>query len=219
MYKHKPWDWSRNRDDIWHVPSEDSHYLINHWKEKGYVNFLDLGCGLGRHSFQFAAAGFTVHALDLSSEAVEFVERKSFEKGVSVNASAGDMTELPYSNGFFDCLLAYHVLSHTDTPGMRKVISEIARVMKPGGEVFISLCSKDTWSYREAGFPVIDENSVIKVEDGPENGVPHFFADREIIDSLFARFDIQSLKHVQDLIVNGEEYGSWHYYIKAAGKS
>ena len=118
-----------------------------------------------------------------------------------------------------DCLLAFHVLSHTDTPGMQQVIGEIERVMKPRGEVFITLCSKDTWSYKEAGFPVIDENFVMKIQDGPENGIPHFFADRGIIDKLFTGFNIQSLKHTQDIIVEGEEYGFWHYFIKASRKT
>ncbi len=218
MVENKAWDWTRNEDGIWHIPSEDSHYLVNHWKEMGFVNFLDLGCGLGRHSFQFASAGFSVYSLDLSVEAVEFVREKASEKNLSIQAFNGDMTDMPFEDDHIDCLLAFHVLSHTDTPGMQKVIREIERVVKPGGEVFITLCSKDAWSYKEAGFPVIDENSVMKVEDGPENGIPHFFADRDIIDRLFKGFKIQSLKHTQDIIVEGEEYGSWHYFIKACRK-
>ena len=214
----KAWDWSRNLDGIWHTPSEDSHYLVNHWKDIGFVNFLDLGCGLGRHSFQFASAGFNVYSLDLSAEAVEFVREKASEKNLPIQAFHGDMTNLPFEEGFIDCLLAFHVLSHTDTPGMQKAVSEIERVVKPGGEIYITLCSKDTWSYKEAGFPVIDENSVTKIEDGPESGIPHFFADRAIIDRLLTGFNIQSLKHTQDIIVEGEEYGSWHYFIKAQRK-
>ena len=219
MVKNKAWDWSRTDDDIWHIPSEDSHYLLNYWKQKGYVKFLDLGCGLGRHSFQFAEAGFSVFALDLSVEAVDFVRKKASLSNLQIQAFKEDMTNMPFENESMDCLLAFHVLSHTDTPGMQKVISEIERVVKPGGEVFVTLCSKDAWSFKEAGFPVIDDNSVMKVEDGPENGIPHFFADREIIDRLFTGFNIQSLKHTQDIIVEGEEYGSWHYFIKASRKS
>ena len=218
MVKNKAWDWSRSEDGIWHIPSEDSHYLVNYWKQKGYVNFLDLGCGLGRHSFQFAKAGFSVFALDLSDEAVDFVFKKASGEHLPIKTFKGDMTNMPFENEKIDCLLAFHVLSHTDTPGMKKVIGEIERVVKPGGEVFITLCSKDAWSYKDAGFPVIDENSVMKIEDGPENGIPHFFADRDIIDRLFTGFNIQSLKHTQDIIVEGEEYGSWHYFIKASRK-
>ena len=157
-------------------------------------------------------------ALDLSDEAVNYVRARASQEDLSIEAFKGDMTNMPFEDNSMDCLLAFHVLSHTDTPGMQKVVGEIERVMKAGGEVFITLCSKDAWSYKEAGFPVIDENSVMKVEDGPENGIPHFFADREIVNRLFTGFNIQSLKHTQDIIVEGEEYGSWHYFIKASRK-
>lgn len=218
MVDNKAWDWSRSEDGIWHIPSEDSHYLVNHWKEIGFVNFLDLGCGLGRHSFQFAKAGFSVFALDLSDEAVDFVREKASEKDLTIQTFHGDMTYLPFEDGLIDCLLAFHVLSHTDTPGMQRVVAEIERVVKPGGEIYITLCSKDAWSYKEAGFPVIDENTVMKLEDGPENEIPHFFADGAIINRLFTGFNIQSLRHTQDIIVEGEEYGSWHYFMKAQRK-
>ena len=211
----KPWDWDRNELDIWHDPSEDSFYLLERWKSMGFSRFLDLGCGMGRHSLQFARAGFDVFALDLSEKAVDYVGLRAREEGLSLSVSSGDMTDLPYASGQMDCLLAFHVLSHTDTPGMKRVVSEMERVVRPGGEIYVTLCSKDTWSFKEAGFPVIDENTVMKVEDGPEDGIPHFFADREIIDELFSGFHIHNLRHVQELVVRGSEYVSWHYFLHA----
>ncbi len=213
MIENKAWNWKMNKSGIWEIPSEDSYYLVERWKQKGLNTFLDLGCGLGRHSVQFAKAGFTTFSFDLSSEGIEHLREKSKVENLGIQACIGDMTNLPYGNAFFDCLLAFHVISHTDTNGIVKVVSEIERVLKPGGEVFLSLCSKNAWSYKDAGFPVIDENTVEKVEDGPENGIPHFFADREIIDKLFTGFEIENLRHIQDVIVKGKDYGSWHYFI------
>ena len=123
------------------------------------------------------------------------------------------MSALPYQDDSFDCLLAYHVISHTDTTGIKKILSEIRRVVKNGGEVYLTLCSKNAWSYKEAGFPVVDENTVIKVEDGPENGIPHFFTDAETIPALLQDIHIISMQHTQDVIVNGKPYGSWHFFI------
>ena len=109
--------------------------------------------------------------------------------------------------------MAYHVISHTDTAGIKKILSEIKRTVKSGGELYVTLCSKNAWSYKEAGFPALDENTVIKVEDGPENGIPHFFADTESIPALFEGIKLVDLQHTQDMIVDGKEYGSWHYFI------
>jgi SAM-dependent methyltransferase len=213
MTEHKAWDWSKNKDGHWLEPSEDSYYLVEGWEARGYESFLDLGCGLGRHALQFSRAGFETKAFDLSPEAIRSVSEKAAEEGLSVDARCGDMTELPYGEASFDCLLAYHVISHTDTPGIKKVVDEIARVLKPSGEFYLSLCSKKAGSFGESGFPRIDENTVRKIEDGPENGIPHFFADEPIIDKLFRGLSIVSLKHIQDLVVQGSAYGSWHYFI------
>ncbi len=213
MVEHKAWDWEKIETDIWYRPAEIAYYLAERWKQKGYSHFLDLGCGLGRHSLFFARKGFTVHSIDLSESAVEGLRATAAEQNLPIIAQCGDMSALPYQDDSFDCLLAYHVISHTDTAGIKKILSEIRRVVKNGGEVYLTLCSKNAWSYKEAGFPVVDENTVIKVEDGPENGIPHFFTDAETIPALLQNIHIISMQHTQDVIVNGKPYGSWHFFI------
>lgn len=213
MVDHKAWEWKLNKSDRWHIPCIESYYLINRWHKKKFNFFLDLGCGMGRHSFIFEKSGFICYAFDLSEDAIEFVKKKSKKEKLSVQADVGDMTQLPYDNNFFDCLLAYNVISHTDTSGVKKTVSEIKRVLKPGGEFYLSLCSKNTWGYKESNFPFIDENTKLRTDEGPENGIPHFFADEKLVDELFSGCKIQSLRHVQDLIINEEKYISWHYFI------
>ncbi|ERJ93487.1 class I SAM-dependent methyltransferase [Treponema lecithinolyticum] len=213
MSIHKAWQWTQNTNKGWYTPSEEAYYLVHRWKNKGYTAFLDLGCGLGRHSFLFAQNGFSVDACDLSESAVDEVKRRAQEEHMNVSATTADMDALPYDQNSFDCLLAYHVISHTDTAGIKKIVAQIKRVLKPDGEYFVTLCSKNTWSYKEAGFPVHDENTVIKIEDGPENGIPHFFADETIVYDLFPKEELISVKHTQELIVDGKDYGSWHYFV------
>ena len=157
----------KNESNIWNIPTEDSFYLLERWKNLNYSKFLDLGCGLGRHSIQFAKAGFVVSSIDLSETAIERLRINAKENCVVVNAISGDMANLPYKDESFDCLLAYHVISHTDTSGIKQIIGEIKRVVKKGGEIYITLCSKNAWSYKDAEFPIVDENTVIKIEDGP----------------------------------------------------
>jgi ubiquinone/menaquinone biosynthesis C-methylase UbiE len=52
------------------------------------------------------------------------------------------MKELPYKDESFDCILAYHVISHTDTQGIKRILKELNRVLRKSGEFFITLCSK-----------------------------------------------------------------------------
>ena len=209
----KAWDWDKNNEKIWFTPSEESYYLVNRWKEKGFINFLDLGCGRGRHSIQFAKKGFNVKSVDLSEVAVSGLNEWAKKEGLNISAVIGDMMNLPFKDHEFDCLLAYHVISHTDTKGIIKVLSELKRVLKPNGEFFITFCSKNSWSYKDAGYPKYDENTVIKIEEGPENNVPHFYADDSLIKEILQGINIITVRHVQDVIIEGHDYVSWHYFI------
>jgi len=211
----KPWDWNRNTQEFWNNPSEESYYLLNRWKNKNYKKFLDLGCGLGRHSLLFAHNDFQVDSFDLSNNAIENLRAKSKELGMkNFVCTTGDMNRLPYADNSFDCLLAYHVISHTDSQGIKIIINEIDRVLKERGEFFLTICSKNSWSFQESGYQKHDENTIIKIEDGPENGIPHFYSDENTIKELFSIFDLITVKHTKDIILNGSELkNSWHYFI------
>ena len=54
------------------------------------------------------------------------------------------------------------------------VIKELERVLKKNGEVYLTLGSKETWGFKETDWPMVDENTKIRMDDGPEKGVPHF---------------------------------------------
>jgi SAM-dependent methyltransferase len=60
MIESKAWDWSKNEDNYWLIPTIEACYLTESWKSKGFNKFLDLGCGLGRHSIYFAGKGFEI---------------------------------------------------------------------------------------------------------------------------------------------------------------
>lgn len=113
-----------------------------------------------------------------------------------INAEVGDMLSLNYSNESFDCIFAYHVISHTDSIGMKKTIAEIERVLKPNGEVYLSFCSKESKEFIENSSNKLDKNTIIR-RDGFEKGIPHFYADLNDIKELLANFKIELIKHTE----------------------
>ena len=219
MKDYIPFDWTTvDNKGSWLEPCEESYYYAEKWRREGRHSVLDLGCGLGRHSVLFARYGFKVTAVDISDEAISFLKKNGKEQGVDISCRKADMESLPFSDDAFDCIFAMHSAGHADSEGMKKVMSEIKRVIKPGGTVFMTLCSKDTWTFAESGLPKYDENTVIKT-DGPEKGVPHFYVDKEDIKGLFADFELVKVRHIDDCF--GECCGGtkWknekHYFIEA----
>ena len=184
----KEWNWEINTNDLWLKPSIESYFYVQEWKNKQFKNVLDLGCGLGRHAILFARNGFNVTACDLSDYGVNHLNEWAGKENLKIETVVCDMLKLPFSENSFDAIFSYHTISHTDTIGVKKVINELKRVLRTNGELFLTLCSKETWSFKDAGYPKIDENTVLKQEDGPEDGIPHFYVNLEDIQKLFNDF-------------------------------
>lgn len=217
MVKSKEWEWNEADKDFWTTPCEESYYYANKWKTEGKQSILDLGCGLGRQSILFAKEGFDVTAIDLSKEGIDYLNEWKEKAGLKILTKVCDMNRLPFPDDTFDCIWSYHVISHTDTEGILLIRDEIKRVLKPNGSIYFTLCSKETWSYKEAGFPRIDENTIMKT-DGPEKNVPHFYVDLDNVIRLLNDFTILRIRHIDDCFFNGSIQNSRHYYIEAVLK-
>ncbi len=216
MIKSQGWDWnvvSGNFREIWKNPSVESYYLLNRWQGQNKKEFLDLGCGLGRHSILFGKNHFNVFCFDIKEEAINKTKEWAEEENLVLNYQIGDMLSLPYENESIDCIMCRNVINHTDTEGVKKVINEIYRVLKHNGECFLTFCSKDSWAYK-MDWPKVDANTMKKMEEGPEYGVPHFYADYDLLMELFKDFEIINLEHVGNFYMHGDErVTSYHFHL------
>ena len=206
------WNWDNVSTSFWAEPSEDVYYLLTRWKKAGFNSILDLGCGIGRHSLLFAENGFEVTALDSSESGLRRLEISAAERGLAVETVHADLTSLPFDDGSFDAVLAYHSIYHVDSKGMATAISELRRVMKPGAEVYLTLNSKNNPTYADPRNQVVDANVRMKQE---EDGtiLPHYYCDLEDIRRLLSEFSIVKLRQIED-IYDGRT--SWHYFVLAA---
>ena len=107
---------------------------------------LDLGCGFGRHAFEAARRGADVVALDAGRDEVEGVvatfvamlEAGELVAGeVRAAAVQGDALHLPFPDGSFDRVICAEVLEHI--PDDRAAMAELARVLRPGGTMAITV--------------------------------------------------------------------------------
>ena len=71
----------------------------------------------------------------------------------------------------------------------KKVISEIYRVLKPSGEAFITLNSREADSYKSTIHKRLDRYTIIKKEDY-ENEIPHVYIDYNDLQNILSDFDI-----------------------------
>ena len=89
---------------------------------------LEVGCGPGELAARIQdELGADVVAVDISQRMVEL------ERGRGLDARVGDVQELPFAAGTFDCAVAAWMLYHVPDP--ERALGELARVLGPGGRL------------------------------------------------------------------------------------
>jgi SAM-dependent methyltransferase len=89
---------------------------------------LEVGCGPGELAARIQdELGAEVVAVDISPRMVELA------RGRSVDARVGDVQELPFAAGEFDCAVAAWMLYHVPDP--ERALAELARVLRAGGRL------------------------------------------------------------------------------------
>ena len=209
LVKSKPWNWNLAQEEHWRTPSDELYPVAFRWQSIGCKKVLDLGCGVGRNSVFLSQMGFEVDAFDLSPTAIEELNSKIMKLNLKINTKIGDMLELPYANENFDSILAFHTIYHTDMQGLQNVIGEMKRVLVDGGEIFFTLNSKMSPSFKNPTHKIIDEHTIIKTE-GLEKDIPHTFVDYEDIKMMLRGFQIIKIQQIEDIY---DDISGWHYFI------
>lgn len=92
---------------------------------------LEVGCGGGFLCEEVALMGFKTFGIDPAPESIKRAVRHSNETGLKINYATGIGEDLQFQDNTFDIVFCCDVLEHVqDLP---QVISEISRVLKPGG--------------------------------------------------------------------------------------
>jgi ubiquinone/menaquinone biosynthesis C-methylase UbiE len=99
---------------------------------------LELGCGpawLWRHNRTHMPAGWRVTLTDLSPGMVDQARANLLEPSAAqFEFDVIDAQAIPYADASFDAVVANHMLYHV--PDRPQALSEIRRVLKPGGQLF-----------------------------------------------------------------------------------
>jgi len=93
---------------------------------------LDLGCGLGGFLPDLHKLGYDVYAADTDLTSLKHCRERGFG-----NVLLSDSYSLPFADDSFDLITLFDAIEHIEDD--HRAMREVARVLKPGGKVIISV--------------------------------------------------------------------------------
>ena len=177
------------------------------------LSVLDLGCGIGfwtielllHHPYQLVAADLTQRALDLTAKRLEMY-------GLEAELRKENAERMTFPDETFDHINCQGVIHHT--PDTARAVSEIARVLKPGGTANISVYYRNiflrNWKTispmakfigrlggklkgrgRENIFFEDDINNITRLYDGDKNPIGKSYDRKMLIELVAPYFDVE----------------------------
>jgi ubiquinone/menaquinone biosynthesis C-methylase UbiE len=115
-----------------HAQGKDLEWMIEACDLKGQERVLDVGTGAGHTAFAFAPHVAKVEGLDITPAMLEQAELGAEQRGLeNVRFSRGDVESIPRDDATYDIVTSRWCAHHYSH--IRRAVSEIARVLKPGG--------------------------------------------------------------------------------------
>lgn len=101
---------------------------------------LDLGCGTGTLALLIdqVEPGVQVSGLDADPEMLARARAKAAASGADIRFDEGLANDLPYEDETFDAVVSTLFFHHLKPPVKTQTASEIARVLRPGGELHVA---------------------------------------------------------------------------------
>ncbi len=149
---------------------------------------LEVGCGTGLLLRRFAEIAKRAVGVDLSPGMLA----RARERGLDVHE--GSATQLPFPDASFDAAVSFKTLPHV--PDLRRALSEMARVVRPGGVLIAEL-----YNPRSVRHAIKRFLPAGRVASGTERDVLVRFDDRDdLIRALPPRCTIERARGIRTIV-------------------
>lgn len=139
-------DWEhifKKKGKFFNRPHEDMRKLVQLMRKDNVKKVLDLGCGSGRHTVFLARHGFDAYGMDSSRSGLKLTRKWLKQTNLKARLKNASCYErFPYKDNLFDSVISIQVIHHARIKEIKYCISEIERILKPGGIAFITVPKK-----------------------------------------------------------------------------
>ncbi|MDC7219732.1 MAG: methyltransferase domain-containing protein [Spirochaetales bacterium] len=183
---------------------------------------LDVCCGFGRHSLEFARWGYDVTGMDITSSYIERARKSAKEENLNCNFILGDVRSDKAKGLFSGALCMWNSFGYSEDPeDDEKIIKNVFNSLEPGGfflldtpgkEVIASGFEANTWFERD-DLKILLEYSIDLNWTVLKNRWLFLEKDGTLNEFSFAQRIFSALEMAQMLYNAGFEsidiYGNW----------
>ena len=161
---------------------------------------LDVGCGAGILSEAMARQGAEVLGIDLAEDAIAAGRHHAQEQSVTLQYRVIAVEELAAAEpASYDVVTCMEMLEHVPDPA--SVVSACGKLVKPGGDVFLSTLNRNPKSYLYA---IVGAEYILGLLPRGTHDYEKFLRPSELLDMVRA-----AGLRMQDL--RGLHYDPWHH--------
>ncbi|MCK4258007.1 MAG: class I SAM-dependent methyltransferase [Halanaerobiales bacterium] len=164
-----------------------------------------LDCGAGGNCpplALFAEHGYKTYGIEIRDLQLEKANTFAKENGFDLSISDGDMRTLPFEDNSISFIFSYNTIFHLSKVDIAKAISEIKRVLRPGGLCFVNFLSTNDFRYGDG--EKVGEGEYLHIE----GGCPALHTYYEVDEAEFLFDDMEILfkeNRVLERIFNDEK--------------
>ncbi|MGD0115310.1 MAG: methyltransferase domain-containing protein [Dehalococcoidia bacterium] len=112
----------------------------------GTLRLLDVGCGLGMQAARLALHGWKAYGIDASDQMMRLGQYRFYQVHRKVRFARGIAEALPFRSATFDVVMCQGAMDHFAEKDV--FVSEVARVLRPGGHFVVALANYESISCR-----------------------------------------------------------------------
>ncbi|MBA4067508.1 MAG: class I SAM-dependent methyltransferase [Isosphaera sp.] len=167
--------------------------------DRSAVRVLEVGCGAGANLWFLAREGFSAAGIDGSASAIRQAAENLAADGLTADLRVGDAAQLAehFPAGHFDAVIDNGCLVCNMVAGVRKIVAQMGRVLKPGGRVYSATFARGT--YGDGMGREVEPGTFTDIPDGvfAGKGIIHLFTEDEVreVFGAFSGLNVECYSH------------------------
>jgi SAM-dependent methyltransferase len=161
------------------------------------AKILDLFCGAGRHSLEFARRGYVVTGVEYNPDYLKLANSLATERNVAPNFIQGDVRHVDYGAGYDAVIIMFHSFGYFSDEEDTLVLTKIYDALKASGRFLIEILNRD-WIIKN--FAEIQEREIEGIR----------ILEKRAFDVLTSRNNFVIERHEGSKVVTRK--GSWRLY-------